>query len=116
MGQARQSAHRGCDTVYVGLPGEIFSEIGLKIKANSPFANTVIVELADGWEGYIPTDNALLAGCYESMYSNISYVGVGTGDAIVKGATAMLAELYENETKALVGTMKTADYTCYRIK
>ena len=104
------------DTVYVGLPGEIFSEIGLKIKANSPFANTVVVELADGWEGYIPTDNALLAGCYESMYSNISYVGVGTGDAIVKGATKMLKELYDRETKALIGEMKTADYTCYRIK
>ena len=31
-------------------------------------------------------------------------------------ATAMLHELYEAETKALVGPMKTADYTCYRIK
>ena len=104
------------DTVYVGLPGEIFSEIGLKIKANSPFANTVVVELADGWEGYIPTDNALLAGCYESMYSNISYTGLGTADAIVAGATGMLRELYNNETEKLIGKMKTAADTCYRIK
>ena len=104
------------DTVYVGLPGEIFSEIGLKIKANSPFANTVVVELADGWEGYIPTDNALLAGCYESMYSNISYTGLGTADAIVAGAGKVLRELYDNETEALIGKMQTAADTCYRIK
>ena len=104
------------DTVYVGLPAEIFSEIGLRIKANSPYANTVIVELANGYEGYIPTDAVVSAGCYESMYSNISYTGIGTADAIVKSATEMLKEMYEADTAALIGKMRVATETCYKIK
>ena len=50
------------------------------------------------------------------MYSNISYIGIGTADAIVKGATEMLNEMYEAETAALIGKMKVANETCYRIK
>lgn len=94
------------DTVYVGLPGEIFSEIGLRIKANSPFANTVVVELTDGTHGYISPDYVMDAGCYESTYSNIAYAGYGAADAIVSGAVEMLREMYDIETKALIGEVK----------
>ena len=94
------------DIVFVGLPGEIFSEIGLKIKANSPFAHTVVVELADGWHGYIAPDYVLRAGCYESGYSNISYTGYGTEDVLVNGATAMLRGMYEAYRFARSGDIK----------
>ena len=82
------------EMVFVGLPGEIFSEIGLRIKANSPYACTVVTELTDGSHGYITPDYVQLAGCYESIYSNIAYTGKDTADVLVNGATEMLRELH----------------------
>ncbi len=94
------------DIVFVGLPGEIFSEIGLKIKALSPFAHTVVVELADGSHGYIAPDYVLRGGCYESIYSNISYTGLGTADILVDGAVTMLKGMFESHIQHRMGEIK----------
>ena len=94
------------DIVFVGLPGEIYSEIGLRIKANSPFPHTVVVELADGWHGYIAPDYVLRGGCYESIYSNISYTGLGTADTLIDGATMMLKGMYEAQIAARMGEIR----------
>ena len=94
------------DIVFVGLPGEIYSEIGLRIKANSPFPHTVVVELADGWHGYIAPDYVLRGGCYESIYSNISSTGLGTADTLIDGATMMLGGLYEAQIAARMGEIR----------
>ena len=94
------------EIVFVGLPGEIFSEIGLKIKALSPFPHTVVVELADGWHGYIAPDYVMRAGCYESIYSNISYTGLGTADVLIDGAVTMLKGMYEAHIEHYMGEIK----------
>ena len=94
------------EIVFVGLPGEIFSEIGLKIKALSPFPNTVVVELADGWHGYIAPDYVMRAGCYESIYSNISYTGLGTADVLIDGAVTMLKGMFEAHIEHYVGEVR----------
>lgn len=91
------------ETVLVGLPGEIFSEIGLRIKANSPYAHTVVTELTDGSHGYITPDHVQAAGCYESIYSNIAYTGKGTADVLVNGATEMLRELHKEYLAEMTG-------------
>ena len=54
------------DLGIVGLPGEIFVEYGLQIKAQSPFNHTMTVELANDYVGYCPTDKALDEGSYET--------------------------------------------------
>ena len=94
------------EIVFVGLPGEIYSEIGLKIKALSPFAHTVVVELADGWHGYIAPDYVVRAGCYETIYSNISYTGLGTADVLVDGAVTMLKGMYEAHIEHHMGEIR----------
>lgn len=94
------------EIVFVGLPGEIFSEIGLKIKALSPFPHTVVVELADGWHGYIAPDFVMRAGCYESIYSNISYTGLGTADVLIDGAVTMLKGMYEAHIEHYMGEIR----------
>jgi|GEM_PF-593902 len=43
------------ETVFVTFPNEVYSEIGLAVKEQSPFEETVILGLAGGRGGYIPT-------------------------------------------------------------
>ncbi len=50
----------------VGLPGEIFVELGLEIKRRSPFKHTLIFELCNDNIGYVLTQKAFDEGGYES--------------------------------------------------
>lgn len=90
----------------VGLPGEIYSDIGLKIKANSPFANTVIVEIANGYAGYISPDIIQRAGNYEGIYSMVAYTGLGSADVLINGATDMLNALFYADNQASFGGLR----------
>ncbi|RKY00351.1 hypothetical protein DRP77_11590, partial [Candidatus Poribacteria bacterium] len=60
------------DLAIVGLPGEMFAEIGLQIKKRSPFETTVTVELANDWVGYVPTERAFEEGGYETELARSS--------------------------------------------
>ncbi|MDD4681512.1 MAG: neutral/alkaline non-lysosomal ceramidase N-terminal domain-containing protein [Clostridia bacterium] len=51
---------------FIGLPGEVFSEIGRKIKNKSPFKHTFISSVTNGTLGYFPTRTAFNEGGYES--------------------------------------------------
>ena len=82
----------------VGLPSEIFTEIGLKIKANSPYVNTLIFELANGNYGYIATDRMQGTGLYEATYSvTSSYVAKGTERALIETSGRMLDDMFAEE-------------------
>jgi neutral ceramidase len=61
----------GRDTALVGLPGEVFVELGLAIKEQSPFPNTFVIELCNDSIGYVPTEKAFAEGSYEVMNSRI---------------------------------------------
>ncbi|MFB3882976.1 MAG: hypothetical protein ACE149_17050 [Armatimonadota bacterium] len=63
--QSLIQAMRVGDVGLVGLPGEIFVEIGLAIKQQSPFKKTLVGELANDVFGYIPTAKAFEEGSYE---------------------------------------------------
>lgn len=60
-----QQAFRIGDAVFVLTPGETFSEIGKKIKEQSPFEKTFIVGLNSGRCGYLPTEKEFIEGDYE---------------------------------------------------
>jgi len=58
--------------VLVSLPGEVFSEIGRRIKAGSSFSKTFCIGIANGYNGYLPTREEYRDGGYEvdgCMYS-----------------------------------------------
>lgn len=85
-----QAFRLGRDTAIVTLPGEIFVELGLAIKAASPFKNTIVIELANDAPGYIPTKKAFAEGSYETVNS---VVEPGAGEALVEAAIGLLKEL-----------------------
>jgi neutral ceramidase len=54
------------DLGIAAIPCEVFTEIGLEIKAKSPFATTFTIELANGHYGYLPTPEQHELGGYET--------------------------------------------------
>jgi hypothetical protein len=54
----------GDEVAFVGVPGELFVELGLQVKNNSPYQYTFLNELANGAIGYIPTRRAESEGAY----------------------------------------------------
>lgn len=94
----------------VGLPGEIYSDIGLKIKGSSPFANTIVVEIANGYNGYVSPDLIQFSRCYEGRYSNVSYTGKGTEKVLVDGAVNLLSALFEADNMKEFGELKPSDH------
>ena len=91
------------DWAIVGLPGEIYTCIGTRIKATSPFANTLVVELESGANGYISPDIIQDCGAYEGIYSSIAFTGHGTVDVLVNGATKALCEMHKNYIDKTIG-------------
>lgn len=77
--------------MWVALPGEIFTELGMTIKLASPYALTVVAELANGSPGYIPDRKAYAQGAYEAISSRCA---AGSGEKLVDTATGMLIEQY----------------------
>jgi hypothetical protein len=85
----------GNDVAWVSLPGEIFVELGLAIKQDSPFGHTIIAELANGAIGYIPTRRAYTQGNYEVVSARVA---AGSGEQLVDTAIRLLKELHTEGT------------------
>lgn len=77
----------GRELAFVGLPGEIFVELGMAIRKASPYPNTVVVELANGSIGYVPDRKAYAEGNYEPVSTRIAE---GSGERLVEAAIRML--------------------------
>ncbi|HMG92690.1 MAG TPA: neutral/alkaline non-lysosomal ceramidase N-terminal domain-containing protein [Chryseolinea sp.] len=55
--------------VFAGISGELMTSIGMKIKKESPFNNTILLTHCNGSSGYLCTDEAYVEGGYEPMAS-----------------------------------------------
>jgi neutral ceramidase len=78
------------DVAVVGLPGEVFVDLGLEIKRASPFETTLVIELCQDAPGYIPTKKAFAEGSYETVNSRIA---PGGGELMTEAAIRLLKEL-----------------------
>lgn len=78
----------------VGLPGEIFSELGLAVKAGAPARSVALVGLANGYVGYVPDLAGYEQGGYETWAARTSAVEPGTGEALVEAAGALLRQVF----------------------
>jgi neutral ceramidase len=57
------------DTLLWSAPVELFCEIALAVRAQSPFAHTFYFGYTNGWLGYLPTSVAFAEGGYEPKTS-----------------------------------------------
>lgn len=80
----------GDRVAWVSLPGEVFAELGVAIKAASPFRCTMLAELANGSIGYIPDKRAYKQGNYEVVSARCAE---GSGEMLVEAAVRLLKEL-----------------------
>ncbi len=76
---------------FISFPGELFTEIGMHIKAKSPFRHTYIIGLANGNVGYIPTNKAIGEGGYAV---DTRRVDAEAEDIIVAQSLALLREVH----------------------
>jgi len=79
--------------VFVGVPGELFASLGLRIKGSSKSKYTFIVELANGCVGYIPTPEAFREGGYEVRTARSSKLVPEAGEMIANEAIRLLNEV-----------------------
>jgi hypothetical protein len=98
QGEARQTrlqVFRLGDLAIVGIPGEMYARLGLELRRRSPFRHTFIIGLANEQISYIPDRKAYDYGGYQAWAGWHSMLEVGTGEAMVDQAVAMLDELYD---------------------
>jgi len=77
----------------VAIPCEVFAEIGLEIKAMSPFEPTFTIELANGYNGYLPTPAQHKLGGYETWRARSSYLETEASPKIVSTVLDLLGKL-----------------------
>jgi hypothetical protein len=82
------------DTAYLTVPGELFTEIGKRIKNESPFRHTHIIGLANGYIGYIPTREAIVQGGYEVETRDVHEVA---GETIETMSMTLLDEVFSQD-------------------
>ena len=82
------------EAMISALPGEIFVEIGKSIKTITKGEPNFVVSLANGYIGYICTDEALSnQGGYETWAAMSSIGGVGTAPMLEKTIGHLLSKL-----------------------
>lgn len=90
------------DAAFVGLPGEMFTEFGIEIKAKSPCRNTMVMGLTNDERGYFPTEESFTQGPkgftpmitgYETTPGTTRYE-IGAGEKLTASAIKQLKVLF----------------------
>lgn len=84
------------DFAVCGIPFETFVEIGLDLKKRSPFPQTMVIGLANGRHGYLPTLEQHALGGYETWLGT-NQVQEDTSVILTDNLLQMLQELAANK-------------------
>lgn len=90
MLQIRLSALRIGNIILTGVSGEVFNEISVKMRKQSPYTNTFMITHCNGSSGYLVTDAAYAEGGYEV---NSTRAKSGAEQAIIGNLLEMIEEL-----------------------
>ena len=75
------------------IPCEVFVEIGLELRKKSPLPQTFTVELANGYNGYLPTPQQHQLGGYETWRARSSYLEVNASPKITRTMLGLLEKV-----------------------
>ena len=75
-------------------PYELFLDYGNQIRARSKAEQTFLIQLANGAEGYLPTEKAEQGGHYSAFIASGKCGHVG-GDQLVRQTLSDISELFE---------------------
>ena len=79
------------DSAFVAVPGEVFVEIGLKVKQDAPH-RVFIVGIANGYIGYLPTREAHSVGGYEVVSSKCR---PEAADVLIENVVNLTQQLFD---------------------
>jgi hypothetical protein len=80
------------DAVLCAVPFETFAETGLELKQKSPFGRTIVVGIANGRHGYLPTPRQHELGGYETWLGT-NQVQKDASEIVVRNLVEMMGEL-----------------------
>jgi neutral ceramidase len=86
--------------VLVGVPGELFSELGKQIKSSIPMHQVTVLGYTNHDIGYIPTRSAYAQGGYEikdafKYYGYPAVLAPDAGDLVHQGVARLLEGAFE---------------------
>jgi hypothetical protein len=81
------------DLGIAAIPCEVFVEIGLELKEKSPLKDTFTIQLANGYNGYLPTPEHHKLGGYETWRAKSSYLETEASPKIVETVMGLLAKM-----------------------
>jgi neutral ceramidase len=84
------TAARVGDIAFVGIGCEVLTEIGMAVKAASPYKHTFVISHCNGAASYLPPEHLYIEGGYEIRSSPFA---PQAADIVVKQAVKMLHEL-----------------------
>ncbi|MCA9219368.1 MAG: hypothetical protein KDA71_03510 [Planctomycetales bacterium] len=88
-----QAARIG-NLAVAAIPFEVFVEIGLQIKQDTPFDDAFTIELANDYHGYLPTPQQHELGGYET-WMGTNRVQLDASDHITKTVLDLMKQLHE---------------------
>ncbi len=91
------------ETAIVGIPGELFSEIAIKIKSFLPSKNILVGGYTNGVISYLPTAEEYKYGGYECDYAHHSWglieqVAPETEGLLLDASSVMLEEVWNQDS------------------
>jgi len=81
------TAARVGDIAFIGIGCEVLTEIGMSIKAASPYEHTFVITHCNGAAGYLPPEHLYVEGGYEIRSSPFA---PQAADIVVRQAIEML--------------------------
>ncbi len=86
------------DLAIATSPCETFVETGLAVRQASPFRPTFVIELANGYNGYLPTPEQHALGGYETWRAKSSYLEVDAEPVIRRTLLELLQTLAQRSS------------------
>jgi len=106
----RQSTEVVVQAIRIGdigiatTPNETYALTGLKLKLQSPLTTTVVIELANGGDGYIPPPEQHLLGGYNTWAARSAGLEVQAEPKITEAALGLLERVAERSRRVYRGS------------